>query len=83
MNESIKQFEKWFKREVDPVKGSLNFENSVISTYFKCWQASRDAVVVQLPTTTEGFGMYSSEVAQHAIDLCAECIEEAGIKVKG
>lgn len=80
MDESRKQFEEWFKREVDPVKGGLNFENPVVSMYYKCWQASRDSVVVQLPTTTEGFGMYSSGVAQHAIELCAECIEEAGIK---
>lgn len=88
MDESRKQFEAEMAKLGDCVdmrrakNGDEDYMEWDVLLAWKMWQASRDSVVVQLPTTTEGFGMYSSGVAQHAIDLCAECIEEAGIKVE-
>lgn len=44
------------------------------------WQASRAAVVVELPGT-EWFGEYSQEAARVMRDGCAEAIEAQGLKV--
>lgn len=44
------------------------------------WQASREAVVVELPGT-EWFGEYSQEAARVMRDGCAEAIEAQGLKV--
>jgi hypothetical protein len=45
------------------------------------WQASREAVVVELPNT-ECFGEYSQEAASNMRDSCAEAIEEQGLNYK-
>ncbi|WP_152606251.1 hypothetical protein [Pseudomonas plecoglossicida] len=45
------------------------------------WQASRAAVVVELPNT-ECFGEYSQEAASNMRDSCAEAIEEQGLNYK-
>lgn len=48
---------------------------------WKAWQASRAALVVELPNCFETYG-YSAEVARVATDCCADAIEEAGIRTK-
>lgn len=45
------------------------------------WQASRAAVVVELPNT-ECFGEYSQEAASVMRDGCADAIEEQGLNYK-
>jgi hypothetical protein len=76
MEDSRKQFEEAFEQLKHDRFGS-NEEWA-----WKFWQASRAAIEIELPTTTEGFGMYSQEVAQVAIDLCAGQIEASGLKIK-
>ncbi|MCE0853959.1 hypothetical protein LU689_29090 [Pseudomonas asiatica] len=49
-------------------------------SFQKGWQASREAVVVELPGT-EWFGEYSQEAARVMRDGCAEAIEAQGLKV--
>lgn len=44
----------------------------------KAWQASREALVITLPST-ECFGEYSEEAARIMRDSCADAIEEQGI----
>lgn len=81
VDKSREQFEKWFKREVDPVKGGLNFKNPVVSMYYKCWQVSRAAIEIELPDSTEFDGPDMSG-AQQAISQIREMLTETGIKVK-
>lgn len=45
------------------------------------WQASRAAVVVELPDSSETVGQYSSEVYRLARDEFVDAIAAAGLKV--
>lgn len=65
-----------------PPKGN-NYIDPMAQTdwdsFQKGWQASREAVVVELPGT-EWFGEYSQEAARVMRDGCAEAIEAQGLK---
>ena len=72
---SREEFEDWWKH--------APFIQSHVakSAAYGIWQASRAALVVELPYCFETYG-YSAEVARVATDGCAEAIEDAGITVR-
>ena len=90
---SREQFETaWQKNnECEPMDGweSLRcddgYTDEIIDGQWWAWQASREAVEVQLPDRRD----YEETLSDHelgfniALELCAEAIRAAGIKVKG
>lgn len=89
---SREQFEVWFKSISSPSNKLLNwrkslnaYDYSVTQAAWEAWQASREAVEVQLPDRRD----YEETLSDHelgfniALELCAEAIRAAGIKVKG
>lgn len=62
-------------------EGSQVYAENYIQAAWWGWQASRKALVVELPDSFDTYG-YSAEVARVATDCCAEAIEAAGVKVK-
>lgn len=90
---SREQFEAaWGKNnECEPMDGweSLRcddgYVDEAIDGQWWAWQASREAVVIQLPDHRD----YEETLSDHelgfntGLELCAEAIRAAGIKVKG
>lgn len=74
---SREQFEAWCNSDPDR---SITMEDS---TRFFCawevWQASREAVEVELPAAEGEEG----GITELIVDLCSDAIRAAGIKVKG
>lgn len=65
--------------------GGMNYAHPETDVAWIWWQASREAVDVQLPDRRD----YEETLSDHelgfniALELCAEAIRAAGIKVKG
>lgn len=65
--------------------GDMEYMAWDVALAWKMWQASREAVDVQLPDRRD----YEENLSDHelgfniALELCAEAIRAAGIKVKG
>lgn len=65
--------------------GDMEYMAWDVALAWKMWQASREAVDVQLPDRRD----YEETLSDHelgfniALELCAEAIRAAGIKVKG
>ncbi|TBL51486.1 hypothetical protein EYY98_07685 [Obesumbacterium proteus] len=84
---SREQFETaWQKNnECEPMDGweSLRcddgYTDEIIDGQWWAWQASREAVEVELPTAEGEEG----GITELIVDLCSEAIRAAGIKVKG
>lgn len=72
---SREQFEAWFKYDYHPDKTGPYIKDIM----FVAWQASREAVEVELPTAEGEEG----GITELIVDLCSEAIRAAGIKVKG
>lgn len=82
---SREQFEAWHRSVVEGEPphekySDGSYVNPHVNRYWTGWQASRAAVVVELPGT-EWFGEYSQEAARVMRDGCAEAIEAQGLKV--
>ncbi|TBM29740.1 hypothetical protein [Hafnia paralvei] len=75
---SREQFEAWFQ---DRYAGLLeeSYFKLVWVVALESWQASREAVEVELPTAEGEEG----GITELIVDLCSEAIRAAGIKVKG
>lgn len=88
---SREQFETWWKTQRAVCQfareGSKNgaYHSKPCQSAWEAWQASREAVDVQLPDRRD----YEETLSDHelgfniALELCAEAIRAAGIKVKG
>ena len=92
---SREQFEAWASNQYtfDPIESILlrigpekeRYHLKLIQRLWEAWQASREAVEVQLPDRRD----YEETLSDHelgfniALELCAEAIRAAGIKVKG
>ncbi|UBM41976.1 hypothetical protein [Hafnia paralvei] len=76
---SREQFEAWFKYDYHPDKTGPYIKDIM----FVAWQASREAVEVQLPDHRD----YEETLSDHelgfntGLEQCAEAIRSAGIKV--
>ncbi|WP_060514897.1 hypothetical protein [Pseudomonas sp. NBRC 111132] len=98
-NKMREQFEVWAAKNyvVPPGIGHLfvraeigdGYRLSNINHAWRGWQASREAVVVDLPpkisahnTTESGFVRPEAEHYDEAIDDCREAIEAQGLKVE-
>lgn len=70
---------------LEKANGGLNYAHPETDVAWIWWQASRAAVVIQLPDHRD----YEETLSDHelgfniALELCAEAIRAAGIKVKG
>ncbi|MFU2146397.1 hypothetical protein ACM55O_08785 [Hafnia paralvei] len=95
MMTSREQFEAWVSGQYpwEPMEDILlkvgpekeRYYLKLIQSSWEAWQASREAVEVQLPDRRD----YEETLSDHelgfniALELCAEAIRAAGIKVKG
>jgi hypothetical protein len=75
------EFEAWHKIEVVNFVAAGQMQAACVLSEFKqtalaIWEASRAAVVVQLPADVTG-GLY-----RLALEDCTRCIQVAGLKVK-
>lgn len=79
MDESRKQFERWFPEMVEGMPpGMVEVFDKML---FMAWEASRSAIEIKLDDKV----MVEDEFDKGhncAIDYCAEAIRAAGIKVK-
>lgn len=87
---SREQFEAWWKTQRAVCQfareGSKNgaYHSKPCQSAWEAWQASREAVEVELPKRRE----YEDTLSDHelgfniALEQCAEAIRAAGIKVK-
>lgn len=78
------EFEEWRDKRNAELSAAGHRHNSrwrVDNSHYPAWQASRAALVVELPDSFDTYG-YSAEVARVATDCCAEAIEAAGVRVK-
>ena len=81
---SREQFEAWFKYDYHPDKTGPYIKDIM----FVAWQASREAVEVELPTADPDRGSdsqvdISAGFSNRMRSKCIESIRTAGIKVKG
>lgn len=97
---SREQFEAWAVQhmpEIDSLPISLlayvggEYHDSSVNAAWQAWQASRQALVVELPAKIShlphcqvgnGFVLPEAEQYDEAIDDCREAIEAAGVRVK-
>lgn len=86
MDESRKAFEQWALEVMQFTPDDLAWDEKrncyrdyVPHMAWKGWQASREAIEIELPTQSEYDDPLS---AYNAINDCAEAIRAAGIKVK-
>lgn len=86
---SREQFEAWHRSVVEgePPHEKYNsgdYRNQHVQRYWLGWQASREAVVVELPVQTnprpEGEASWHS-IRNESIAACRRAIEAAGLKV--
>ncbi|MEB6589642.1 hypothetical protein MXM82_10930 [Pseudomonas asiatica] len=76
---SREQFEAWFRKEYQLEAGDeINFANGGVRMMLKGWQASREAVVVDLPPRG---ALAASDSPWEVFDACREAIEVQGLKV--
>lgn len=77
--------ESEIEERLKKANGGLNYAHPETDVAWIWWQASREAVEVQLPDRRD----YEETLSDHelgfniALELCAEAIRAAGIKVKG
>lgn len=84
---SREQFEAWAEESGALPWGYLKKQRTQNGGYsvqiynymWSAWQASREAVAVELPTAEGEEG----GITELIVDLCSEAIRAAGIKVKG
>ncbi|MDQ9189867.1 hypothetical protein CDU00_20850 [Cronobacter sakazakii] len=83
MDKSREQFDQWLKQQgLKPVAW-------IKDEYWKVWKASRAAVEIELPPTTEVHPLGPSaakvfcELHKNTVAECAKAIRAAGLKVKG
>lgn len=90
MDKSREQFEQWVINEnklrlsahENPLKRCANsYYYGWVSSAWEVWQASRAAIEIELPDSTEFDGPDMSG-AQQAISQIRETLTETGIKVK-
>lgn len=87
VDKSREQFEKWFSKSYSCIaklfrlNSEGEYENLTIRASWRAWQASRAAIEVELPDSTEFDGPDMSG-AQQAIRQIREILTETGIKVK-
>lgn len=86
---SREQFEAWHRSVVDsePPHEKYNngdYRNQHVQRYWLGWQASRQAVVVNLPALGQPDGNYDESwhhTRNGTIDACKRVIEAQGLKV--
>lgn len=66
-----------------PYDGGNQLTSQVFTVAFKSWQASRKALVVELPKQGEVTGSYDTEAFWVAVERCEDAIRAVGITVKG
>ncbi|EOU1336151.1 hypothetical protein ACNSVR_000292 [Cronobacter malonaticus] len=83
MDKSREQFDQWLKQQgLKPVAW-------IKDEYWKVWKASRAAVEIELPPTTEVHPLGPSmakmfcELHKNTVAECANSIRAAGLKIKG
>lgn len=64
---------------LEKANGGLNYAHPETDVAWIWWQASREALEVELPTAEGEEGGITALI----VDLCSEAIRAAGIKVKG
>ncbi|HAV6909356.1 TPA: hypothetical protein JJI82_16215 [Cronobacter sakazakii] len=90
MDKSREQFLEWFSREHEEVENSNELAAKVMKMIaWSSWQASRAAVEIELPPTTEVHPLGPSaakvfcELHKNTVAECAKAIRADGLKVKG
>ncbi|EOD9472365.1 hypothetical protein ACW2AR_003911 [Cronobacter sakazakii] len=90
MDKSREQFLEWFSKEYEEVNNSTELSAQVIKMIASAsWQASRAAVEIELPPTTEVHPLGPSaakvfcELHKNTVAECAKAIRADGLKVKG
>lgn len=87
VDKSREQFERWFSKSYSCIaklfrlNSEGEYENLTIRASWRAWQASRAAIEVELPDSTEFDGPDMSG-AQQAISQIRKTLTETGIKVK-
>lgn len=83
MDESRKQFEAWLRAQPHVLNVGVEQDGTYTlhedRMAWEAWQASREAVEVELPTAEGEEG----GITELIVDLCSDAIRAAGIKVKG
>lgn len=75
---SREQFEAWFRKEYQlAASDEINFANGEVRMMLKGWQASREAVVVELPR----FDDYPASMERDMRESLRAAIEAQGLKV--
>ncbi|MCO8161049.1 hypothetical protein NJC38_02645 [Pseudomonas sp. 21LCFQ010] len=79
------QFEQWHKRETQAFVAAGEVEAAQVMEGFKesmwsVWEASRQAVVVELPDTVANTGTLTSNAVLSYKRECKEAIEAAGLR---
>lgn len=77
MDESRKQFEEWFKKEVFLLRPTP----TLVDGYWAAWQASRAAIEIELPKRIGSKSSWQEGPHMFADDVVS-AIRAAGIKVK-
>lgn len=76
---SREQFEAWIRKEYQlDASDDINFANGEVRMMLKGWQASREALVVELPAT----GTLLVSGWNQAVHRCREAIAAHGLKVR-
>lgn len=71
----------WEPRHYDFYWNEDHYEDEEFQWYWECWQASREAVEVELPEPVEFDGYYNSGFAMWPCEV-RSAIEAQGLKVK-
>lgn len=86
MDKMREEFEKWFlegNRLDSLVKKDGRYIYAPQQFMWEAWQASRRALVVEMPKQGEVTGSYDTEAFWVAVERCEDAIRAAGITVKG
>ena len=79
MTDKIREeFEEWFHNECCHGCGKANYGSVVTMAAWKAWQASRAALCVELPKTTEHESMDNLVNIKHV----KQSLDDAGVRYK-
>lgn len=88
-NEKMREeFEAWMRDKAKIVVGSTDpYPAGLERDYWKVWKASRESLVIELPSEDDTRCDTVAEIAKQeaynlALGECASAIEAAGLKVK-
>lgn len=71
------EFEEWFKKDFHPDKSGPYLKNMLL----EAWQASRESLVVELPSLHDDPIESDEHSHNYAVNECKKAIESRGIKV--